>query len=205
MSELLDKIKWLGHAGFKIKTEKIIYIDPYEIKGQEKADLILVTHEHYDHCSPEDIKKVIKDDTIIITIESSAEKLTGNIKIIKPDEELNIYGIKIKAVPSYNINKQFHPKSTSKVGFLITIENETVYHAGDTDLIPEMNEIKADIALLPVSGTYVMDPEEACKAAEIIKPEYVIPMHYGSIVGSKKDAHRFQKLYSGKTVIKEIE
>lgn len=205
MSELLNKIKWLGHAGFKIETDKIIYIDPYEIKSQDKADLILITHEHYDHCSPEDIMKIIKDDTVIVTITSSAEKLTGNIKIIKPDEELNIYGIKIKAVPSYNINKQFHPRATNKVGFLITIGKETVYHAGDTDLIPEMKEIKADIALLPVSGTYVMNPEEACKAAEIIKPEYVIPMHYGSIVGSKKDADRFQKLYSGKTVIKEIE
>lgn len=204
MSKLLKKIKWLGHASFKIETDKIIYIDPYEIEEKEKADLILITHEHYDHCSPEDIKKIIKIDTVIVTISSAASKLSGNIKIVNPGDEIEIEGIKIKAVPSYNINKKFHPRDSNKVGFLVTLEGETVYHAGDTDFIPEMKDIKTDIALLPVSGTYVMDPLEASKAAEIIKPKYVIPMHYGSIVGSREDAEKFKGLYTGETVIYDI-
>ncbi len=204
MSKLLKKIKWLGHASFKIETDKIMYIDPYEIEEKEKADLILITHEHYDHCSPEDIKKIIKNDTSIVTISSAASKLSGNIKIVNPGDEIEIEGIRIKAVPSYNINKKFHPRDSNKVGFLVTIEGETVYHAGDTDFIPEMKDIKTDIALLPVSGTYVMDPLEASKAAEIIKPKYVIPMHYGSIVGSREDAEKFKGLYTGETVIYDI-
>jgi len=204
MSKLLKKIKWLGHASFKIETGKIIYIDPYEIEEKEKADLILITHEHYDHCSPEDIKKIIKADTVIVTISSAASKLSGNIKIVNPGDEIEIDGIRIKAVPSYNINKKFHPRDSNKVGFLVTLDGETLYHAGDTDFIPEMKDIKTDIALLPVSGTYVMDPLEASKAAEIIKPKYVIPMHYGSIVGSREDAEKFKGLYTGETVIYDI-
>ena len=204
MSKLLKKIKWLGHASFKIEGEKIIYIDPYEINESDKGDIILITHEHYDHCSPEDVSKIQKESTVIVTIASAASKLSGNIKIVKPEDELEISGIKIKAVPSYNINKQFHTKESNKVGFIITIDGETVYHAGDTDFIPEMNNIKTDIALLPVSGTYVMDPMEACKAAEVIKPKYVIPMHYGNIVGTLKDAEKFKKHYTGDTVIYDI-
>lgn len=201
---LLNKIKWSGHAGFKIEGEKVIYIDPFQIKESEKADIILITHEHYDHCSPEDVKKIQKEDTVIVTIESCLSKLSGHVKTVVPGDEISIEGIKIKAVPSYNTNKQFHPKSTNKVGFIVTIDGESVYHAGDTDVIPEMKDIHADIALLPVSGTYVMTGEEAAKAAEMIKPEYVIPMHYGNIVGSKSDVEAFKKHYSGKVITMEI-
>jgi len=198
---LLKHIKWLGHAGFKIKGEKVIYIDPFQIGEDEKADIILITHEHYDHCSPEDIAKIQKESTVFVTIDSCTSKLGGHIKTVKPGDELSIESVHIKAVPSYNIGKKFHEKSTNKVGFIVTIDGESVYHAGDTDFIPEMKDIHADIALLPVSGTYVMTAEEAVRAAEAIKPEYVIPMHYGSIVGSKSDAETFKKLYSGNTVI----
>lgn len=198
---LLKKIKWLGHSGFKIEGDKIIYIDPFQIKENDKADVILITHEHYDHCSPEDVAKIQKKSTVIVTIESCQSKLSGNIKIVKPGDEISVESIHIKAVPSYNINKQFHQKSANKVGFIVTVDGESVYHAGDTDCIPEMKDIHADIALLPVSGTYVMTAEEAVRAAEMIKPEYVIPMHYGSIVGSTSDAETFKKLYSGHTII----
>jgi len=201
MSNLLKKIKWLGHAGFKIEGDKVIYIDPFQINDSEKADIILITHEHYDHCSPEDVENIQKDSTVIITIDSCLEKLSGNIKTVKPGDEISFENINIKAVPSYNIDKKFHPRSSDKVGFILTIDGESVYHAGDTDLIPEMKDFHADIALLPVSGTYVMTGEEAVRAAEMIKPKYVIPMHYGSIVGSKSDAEIFKKLYSGNTII----
>ena len=203
MSDLLNKITWLGHSSFKLTGDKIIYIDPFQIKEEEKADIILITHEHFDHYSPEDVEKIKKENTIIVTTPVTAEKIKGNVKTVIPGDELEISGIKIEAVPSYNTNKKFHPKNDKKVGFIITINGESLYHAGDTDLIPEMEHIKADIALLPVSGTYVMTSEEACKAAELIKPKYVIPMHYGSIVGSKDDALKLKQLYKGETVIFE--
>jgi len=200
---MLETIKWLGHASFKIKSHKVIYIDPYQINETETADIVLITHEHFDHYSPDDLKKIQGEKTIIVTTPTTGEKISGNVKTIKAGEVINIEGIEIKAVPSYNTNKEFHPKNSDKVGFIVTIDGKSVYHAGDTDVIPEMEDIKADIALLPVSGTYVMTAEEAVKAAEMIKAKYVIPMHYGSIVGSKTDAETFKKLYAGETVIME--
>jgi len=187
------KIKWLGHAAFQIKKELIIYIDPYEIEETEPADLVLITHDHYDHCSPDDIVKIQKEDTIIVAPAAAAKKITGNTKIIKPGEKLNLKGILIQAVPAYNINKKFHPKSAGHVGFVITINGIKIYHAGDTDLIPEMEVIAADVALLPVSGTYVMSAHEAAEATKKIQPKIAIPMHYGSLVGTEKDAQEFSE------------
>lgn len=200
---MLETIKWLGHASFKIKSHRVIYIDPYQINETETADIVLITHEHFDHYSPDDLKKIQGEKTIIVTTPTTAEKISGNVMTIKAGEVVNLEGIEIKAVPSYNTNKEFHPKNSDKVGFIVTIDGKSVYHAGDTDVIPEMEDIKVDIALLPVSGTYVMTAEEAVKAAEMIKAKYVIPMHYGSIVGSKTDAETFKKLYAGETVIME--
>jgi len=187
------KLKWLGHSGFKIKNAVTIYIDPYQIEETEPADLILVTHEHYDHCSPDDILKIYKDDTIIIAPASAAKKLTGNTKIIRPGEKLKLKGVLIQAVPAYNLKKKFHPKSAGHVGFVVTINGIKIYHAGDTDLIPEMEVIAADIALLPVSGTYVMSAHEAAEATKKIMPKIAIPMHYGTIVGSENDAYEFSE------------
>ena len=193
----LDGIQmtWLGHAGFKIKAnEKIIYIDPYEIEEDEKADLILITHAHYDHCSPEDIKKIQKEDTLIIYGGDCGDKLTGNTDKIVPGEEKEFEDIKIKTVPSYNIGKKYHKKNQGNVGFIIEINGKKIYHAGDTDLIPEMDVITADIALLPVGGTYTMDAREAAEAANKINPEIAVPMHWGSVVGSEDDAKDFSRL-----------
>lgn len=187
------KIKWLGHSAFKIKNEITIYIDPYQIEETEPADLILITHDHYDHCSQEDILKIQKEDTAIVTIASAAKKLTGNTKLIKPGEKIKLKGVLVQAVPAYNIKKKFHPKESGHVGFIITIDGVKIYHAGDTDLIPEMEVIAADIALLPVSGTYVMSSHEAAEATKKIMPKIAIPMHYGSIVGSESNAHEFSE------------
>lgn len=202
--DMLEKITWLGQSGFKILADKVIYFDPWEIGGQqEKADLIFITHGHHDHCSPEDIKKLTKDTTKIIASVSCKGQIAGNVEYVKPGDKLTVDGIQFEAVPAYNINKSFHPKSANNVGFIVNIGGKRIYHAGDTDLIPEMKEIKCDIAFLPISGTYVMTAQEAVKAAELIKPEIAIPMHYGSIVGSKKDAEEFAKGYTGRTVILE--
>jgi len=198
VKDLIKKIQWLGHDCFLIKSDLIIYFDPFQIKTGPKADIIFITHPHYDHCSPEDIKKIAKEDTIIVTEKDSAKMLTGKIEIMKVGEEKTVKGIKVKAVPAYNIGKTFHTKDKGWLGFVVEIEGVKIYHAGDTDFIPEMKDIKADIALLPVSGTYVMTADEAVEATLTIKPQIAIPMHYGSIVGSKKDAEKFAKALEGK-------
>ncbi len=204
---MIDAIHWLGHDCFKIASDIIIYTDPYNIKKHDKADIILITHEHFDHCSPEDIKKIQTKDTIIVAPDCGS-KLTGTVKTIKTGQTLSLKGVSIQAVPAYNTNKQFHPKGKSWVGYIITVQGVRIYLAGDTDYIPEMNSLKnIDIALLPVSGTYVMTAEEAAQAAIAIQPKVAIPMHYGAIVGTIADAKKFEKLLKGKVevIIKEIE
>lgn len=198
---VLDQVKWLGHDGFEITTDEItLIIDPFQVKGERKADIVLVTHAHPDHCSVEDIARLINPTSVIVTEPESAKKLADlckDIRIVKPGDRLTVAGIAIEAVPAYNINKQFHPKENNWLGFIVTIDNARVYHAGDTDLIPEMNELSVDIALLPVSGTYVMTADEAVEAAKAIGPRTAIPMHYDSIVGSTADAHAFKEALSG--------
>lgn len=178
-------IKWLAHAGFQIKTEgKIIYIDlEKNCEFSEKADLILVTHSHYDHCDPAKIKAAQKKNTVTIAPEDCVSKIGGNVKTLKPGENTTIDKIKISAVEAYNIKRfrspgnPFHPKVLG-VGYLITTEGKTIYHAGDTDFIPEMRNLDhIDVALLPSGGTYTMDNDEATEAAMAINPEIVIPMH----------------------------
>jgi L-ascorbate metabolism protein UlaG (beta-lactamase superfamily) len=195
MGDLVDEVglKWLGQSSFKIKSEnKIIYIDPFQLKGKpEKADLILITHEHYDHCSPDDIAKIIKDDTKIIAPNHC--KIKGDVQVVRPNQNLNVEGIQVETVYAYNVDKTAHPKGDG-VGYIITVNGKRIYHAGDTDLIAEMNVIEnIDIALLPVGGTFTMDAIEAAQAANIIQPQLAIPMHYGSVVGSDADAELFKK------------
>ena len=198
INDVVKNITWLGHDGFLIKGDgKAIVIDPFQVKQCEPADIILISHEHYDHCSPEDVKKIQKDSTVIVTEAQSAAKLSGDVRVVQPGDKLTVSGIPIEAVPSYNTNKSFHPKENGWLGFIVTVGGVRIYHAGDTDRIPEMGSFQVDIALLPVSGTYVMTAEEAVEAARMIKPKVVIPMHYGAIVGSADDAKRFSEALQG--------
>jgi len=203
---MIKDIHWLGHDTFKITGEKVIYTDPFKITKKDEADIILITHEHYDHCSPDDVKAVQGPDTVILAPSDCAKKLSGRVKVVKPGDKMTVEGIEVEAVPSYNTNKQFHPKANGWVGYIFTVKGQRIYLAGDTDYIPEMKTFRADIALLPVSGTYVMTAEEAVKAALDIKPTLAIPMHYGSIVGSEKDARVFSDGLKGKievTILRE--
>lgn len=191
VTTMIKNIHWLGHDTFKVVGEKVIYTDPFKIKKKDTADIVLITHEHFDHCSPEDVKKIQGPNTVIVATSDCAQKLSGKIKVVKHGDKMNVEGIEIEAVPAYNTNKQFHTKDKGWVGYIFTVQGQRIYIAGDTDYIPEMKNFKVDIALLPVSGTYVMTADEAVKAALDIKPKVAIPMHYGSIVGSEKDAKKF--------------
>lgn len=204
VEKMLENLHWLGHASFRLDAAKTIYFDPWKLsRDAKKADIIFITHEHFDHYSLEDIKLITREDTIIVTDKTVGKQLQTakvnckEIKSLSPGDNLEILGIKIKAVASYNTNKQFHPKDTMKLGFIVNIDGVSIYHAGDTDFIPEMKDYACDIALLPVSGTYVMTADEAAQAALAIKPKVAIPMHYGEIVGSASDAKKFQELLKG--------
>ncbi|MBW2095525.1 MAG: MBL fold metallo-hydrolase [Deltaproteobacteria bacterium] len=193
----VEKIHWLGHDSFRIDGSRTLYFDPFQIEGGPGADLIFISHDHFDHCSPEDVEKIRKENTVIITEKDSARKLKGDIRVLKPGENREVEGVKIEAVPAYNTDKDFHPRKNGWLGFIVEMDGVRVYHAGDTDFVPEMNGIKVDIALLPVSGTYVMTAKQAVAAAKAIRPRVAIPMHYGAIVGDEKDAASFQKALTG--------
>ncbi len=197
--DILDKINVIVHSTVRIDGDKVIYFDPYKLPGNmSKADIIFITHEHGDHMSPDDVAKIATDSTVIVIPKTIAYPFKGKVIQVAVGEETVVEGIPVKVVPAYNTNKQFHTKDKGWVGYIVTVDSTKVYFAGDTDRIPEMKAFDADIALLPVSGTYVMTAGEAANAALDIKPKVAIPMHYGTVVGSKNDAERFKELLKGK-------
>lgn len=198
---MLENIEVLYHSSIKFNKEKVIYIDPFKIdKNYNDADLIFITHDHYDHYSEEDIDKIKKEDTTIIAPEELLTKLLRKgfrqdcIITIEPNKKYMVKGIKFETIPAYNTNKQFHPKENEWVGYIIELKGIRYYIAGDTDITEENKKVKCDVALVPVGGTYTMDFKEASYLINKIKPKIAIPTHYGSIVGTNKDATDFIKL-----------
>ncbi len=199
---MLDKIDVFTHSSIRIKSDRgIIYIDPFHMREEpHDADYVLVTHQHYDHFSVDDIRKVIKDSTVIVSPESmidDARELEPEVKEVigvRPGVYKEINGLELETVPAYNTLKPFHPKRAEWVGYILRLEGKRIYIAGDTGLTKEAKEVRCDIALLPVGGTYTMDVKRAAELANTIRPEYVIPTHYGSIVGKESDGRTFAGL-----------
>ena len=198
---MLNNIEVLCHSSIRINKEKTIYIDPFKIdRNYNDADIVFITHDHYDHYSEEDIDKVINEKTIIVIPEELLTKVLKKginkeaIITIEPNKKYMVQGIKFETVPAYNINKTFHPKENDWIGYIIEINGVKYYIAGDTDITEENKKVKCDVAFVPVGGTYTMNFEEAAQLVNEIQPKVAVPIHYGSVVGTKQDAEKFVKL-----------
>ena len=202
-------IKLIAQNAIRVATKegKIIYFDPFKLEDNyfKDADVIFITHSHYDHFSPEDIIKIKKDTTKIIVTKDLFEKSLQcgfdekDILKVLPNNKYDFAGIKFRTIPAYNTNKEFHKKEYDWVSYILEIDNDEVYVAGDTDITKEALDVKCDVALVPVGGTYTMTAEEAAKLIEQILPrKYAIPTHYKTIVGSYEDALKFKELLEGK-------
>lgn len=198
---MLENIRVLCQSCVRIEKEKVIYFDPFRVDREYyDADVIFITHDHYDHFSTEDIAKVKKEDTCYVLPEKMKKEAAGlgvskeQILLVKPGEQYTVNGLSFETVPSYNKLKPFHPKSAGWTGYLLTLGGERYYITGDTDVTKESKEVKCDVAFLPIGGTYTMTYKEAAELANVIRPKYVVPFHYGSIVGKKEDGEKFRQL-----------
>ena len=202
MPEVLGSIKWFGHASFMFKDNasgnRIYYVDPHEFDKAaatyEKADIIFITHSHFDHCDSGAVRKLLKPGTVIAVPSGCKEKLGVEAEFVDvaPNKDYEIRGFKFRTVPAYNTKPdrlQYHPRSNNWVGYVFTVNSQTVYHAGDTDFIEEMKSLgKVDVALLPMGGTYTMDVDDAVSAANAIKAGVTVPMHFRRLLGSNASA-----------------
>jgi len=203
-----SNIHWFGNSAFRIEDNGTqIYIDPFKLPANlPKADIILITHAHFDHFSIDDIAGIKKDGTIIVSTKDVTSKIGKGTMTVVPGQNYTVGKLKVMTVPAYNLDKKFHPKSSNWAGYIITLTNgRKIYHAGDSDFIPEMNKILTDIALLPCGGTYTMTAVQAAEAANSFKPKVLIPMHCGDAGKSKANAEVVKKLFKGETVILEPE
>jgi len=208
------EVHWLGHDSFVLKGPKTVILDPFKAKGNYKADILLITHEHFDHLSEDDIKRFTDSSTTIVAPKICEEPLRPfkNAKtFVTPGSKIEVKGVGIEAIPAYNLNKfrepgkVFHPKADGRVGYIVTMGGVRFYQSGDSDATPELKAVDVDVAFLPVSGTYVMTAEEAAEAAISMKIKVAVPMHIESIVGSMADARRFRDLLAGKREVVILE
>jgi L-ascorbate metabolism protein UlaG (beta-lactamase superfamily) len=199
---MIENIHWLGHDSFRLDGSSTVYIDPWKLSaGAPRADLVLITHDHFDHFSPDDIMRVAVPRTTLIGPASVTAQIDGvAVVTLSAGEKATVGGVTVTAVAAYNLDKfrqlgqVFHPPAAGGLGYIVELDGRRIYHAGDTDAIPEMRDVRCDVALLPVSGTYVMTAEEAAEACRMIAAAVVVPMHFGDIVGTADDAARFEAL-----------
>lgn len=197
-----EKITWLGHASFRVDGSKAtVYIDPWKLQSSKPADVVCITHSHFDHLSEEDVAKIRTPNTVIVGPPDCAAGFGSAFRPIQPGEKLSVGDVTVEAVPAYNIDKDFHPKKNNWVGFIVTVDGVRVYHIGDSDAIPEMTYFKADVVLVPVGGTYTMTVEQAAQAVNAMNPKVAVPMHCGDIVGTLNDRETFKSLVNVPVVI----
>lgn len=204
---MLENVELFCHNSIKITGSKTIYIDPFRLeKDYHDADYIFSTHTHYDHFSEDDIEKILKEDTVIITPDSSRElacdltKDRERVKIVEPANEYELPGVKFSTTYAFNKETLYHTKNENWVGYIIELDGVKYYIAGDTDNIKELKDVECDVAFLPVGGKYTMGYAEAAGLANTIKAKIVVPTHYGCIVGTMEDAEKFAKLVREKEV-----
>ena len=194
---MIDRFTWFKQSAFLWKGDGLnVYIDPWGVTTDDPADVVFITHAHFDHFSQEDIDRVRTGRTKLVAPHDVARELSGDVTPVRPGDSLEVAGIKVSAVPAYNVAEErleAHPKSNQWVGYVLTLGSNTYYHAGDTDHAPELDEVQADVAFLPVGGTYTCTCSEAAGLARSIAPQLAVPMHYGFVVGNQADAERFAK------------
>ena len=194
---MLDRFTWFRQSAYLWRGDGLtVYIDPWMVTTDDPADVIFITHAHFDHYQHEDIEKIRKDGTKIVAPQDIARELSGDVTPVSPGDSLEVQGIKIQAVPAYNVVEerlQAHPKENNWVGYILSLGENTYYHAGDTDHLSELESVRTDVAFVPIGGTFTMDPGEAAGLAKAINPKIAVPMHYGFVVGSPADAERFAK------------
>jgi len=196
------ELTWIGHASFRIGSSRTVYIDPWKISdAPHDGDLIIISHDHYDHCSPADVAAVRRNDAEILGPPGAVEKLGGGQAAL-PGQKLELAGVEVETIPAYNQQKAFHPRANNWLGVVVAMEGVRIYYAGDTDLIDQMSDLRdIDVALLPVGGTYTMDAAEAAEACRRIRPTLAVPYHWGDIVGTGSDAKTFAKAAACKVQI----
>jgi L-ascorbate metabolism protein UlaG (beta-lactamase superfamily) len=194
---MLERFTWYRQSAYLWKGDGLnVYIDPWGVTGEPPADVIFITHAHFDHYNPDDFEKVRRGGTKVVAPQDIALELSGDVTSVAPGDSFEVEGIRGQAVPAYNVVEERlenHPRANNWVGYILTLGGSTYFHAGDTDHAPELDSVKADVAFLPIGGTYTMTAPEAAELAKVISPQVAVPMHYGFVVGTPADAETFRR------------